>query len=290
MSTPNLARGKTTAASNAGSFTTYAHGAPDLDLGADPFVDGFGSDASPAVPAAPTPAVPDVEDAAPAATAPADSTATDPMPWKAPCTECGNQFAASTQHGLAEALNVHLAQEHGMDIIALATRETIRAQVPIKGHTQPNSKGLVTFYGSRNNALVTVDHDSEEFGLLRAEYLRQNPPGPQADGSWRPYWQVDGRVRTAMRRQIGQMNLLAISGGRITPIEDGIELPVSSGYKVRVHLHPNDTYVVERVMTRGDKTFHKGRRDNVYGDELHQVTYYASCFRNDEYNDPDNWL
>jgi hypothetical protein len=48
------ARGKTTPASNAGSFKTYAHGAPDLDLGldagTDPFVDGFGDLAPDAIP------------------------------------------------------------------------------------------------------------------------------------------------------------------------------------------------------------------------------------------------
>lgn len=84
-----------------------------------------------------------------------------------------------------------------------------------------------------------------------------------------------------MLRQIGRMNVMAISGGRAVPLKDGVELPVGSGYRVRVRLLANDTYRVERVFVRGSKTFEKGFCENVYCDEIGDIAYYASCFRND---------
>jgi hypothetical protein len=85
--------------------------------------------------------------------------------------------------------------------------------------------------------------------------------------------------RMEIARQIGQMNILSISGGRITALPDGIELPVSSGYRVRVHLTPMDDYTVERVMVRGSKEFPKGQRTEVYADEVGEAAYYAGMFR-----------
>jgi hypothetical protein len=61
-------------------------------------------------------------------------------------------------------------------------------------------------------------------------------------------------------------------------IEDGIELPVGSGYTVRVVLDPMDTYTVTRVFTRSGKEFIHGSRSDVYCDEVAEVAYYASCF------------
>ena len=79
--------------------------------------------------------------------------------------------------------------------------------------------------------------------------------------------------------QIGRMNILAISGGRITTRDTGITLPVSNGYRVTVDLAPNDTYTVRRTFTRGTQTWIKGERTNVYCDQVSEVAYYASCFR-----------
>ena len=89
-------------------------------------------------------------------------------------------------------------------------------------------------------------------------------------------------------RQIGRMNVLAISGGRwlydsILNCETDILLPVSSGYRVRVHLAPNDTYTVTREMKRGAKLFVKGTQDNVYCDELGEVCYQASCYKSNDF-------
>jgi hypothetical protein len=81
-------------------------------------------------------------------------------------------------------------------------------------------------------------------------------------------------------QQIGRMNLLAISGGRIVRRATGITLPVGAGYSVTVDLDWNDTYVVRRVFRRKAKVWIKGERRDVYCDEVGEVAYRASCFRN----------
>lgn len=87
-------------------------------------------------------------------------------------------------------------------------------------------------------------------------------------------------------RQIGPATVASISGGRIRTLEDGIELPVSNGYRVRVHLDPSDTYTVERVFVRAGQEFRKGSRSNVYCDEVSEVAYFAGMFRS---YDADEW-
>lgn len=81
-------------------------------------------------------------------------------------------------------------------------------------------------------------------------------------------------------RQIGRMNVLAISGGRVTRRETGITLPVDCGYSVTVDLDASDTYVVRRVFKRGAKTWIKGEQRYVYCEDVGEVAYQASCFRN----------
>jgi hypothetical protein len=80
--------------------------------------------------------------------------------------------------------------------------------------------------------------------------------------------------------QIGTMNILAISGGRVARRETGVTLRVGSGYSVTVDLDWNDTYIVRRVFKRGSKVWIKGEQRNVYCDEVGEVAYRASCFRN----------
>jgi hypothetical protein len=82
--------------------------------------------------------------------------------------------------------------------------------------------------------------------------------------------------------QIGMMNIFAISGGRITARETGITLPVSNGYSVTIDLHANDTYTVRRVYTRAGKVTIKGEVEGIYCDEIGEIAYQASCFRNVE--------
>lgn len=93
-------------------------------------------------------------------------------------------------------------------------------------------------------------------------------------------------VQTTLK-QVGHMNLLAISGGRFmidggawAPAAKGdILLPISSGYRVRISLAADDTYTVTREMKRGAKLFVKGVRTGVYCDELGEVCYRASSYK-----------
>ncbi len=88
-------------------------------------------------------------------------------------------------------------------------------------------------------------------------------------------------------RQVGMMNVLAISGGRIEHRETGITMKVGSGYSVTIDLDWNDTYVVRQVFKRGAKTWVKGERREVYCTEVGEVAYKASCFHNNY--DPKEW-
>lgn len=92
-------------------------------------------------------------------------------------------------------------------------------------------------------------------------------------------WAIEHEQRVEIARQIGTGNILAISGGRITALRDGIELPVSQGYRVRVRLTPADVYTVQRVMVRAGRVFLHGERTEVYCDEVSEAAYRASCFR-----------
>lgn len=86
-------------------------------------------------------------------------------------------------------------------------------------------------------------------------------------------------IQTTLVHQIGRMNVLAISGGRIQSISDGIALPVAHGYSVEVVLDPgSDTYIVRRVFTRAGKRFAKGEMEQVYCDEVGEMAYRASCY------------
>lgn len=93
---------------------------------------------------------------------------------------------------------------------------------------------------------------------------------------------ITDEQRTTILRQIGNMNVAAISGGRVRRLPDGVELPVGAGYRVRVRLTPVDEYTVERVFERAGKTFSKGVREHVYCTEVGETAYKASCFRNDD--------
>lgn len=86
-------------------------------------------------------------------------------------------------------------------------------------------------------------------------------------------------------RQIGRMNVLAISGGRVEVRETGITLPVGAGYRVTVDLDANDTYVVRRVFKRGSKVTIKGEQRDVYCEDVGEVAYKASSFRSYEFGE-----
>lgn len=88
-----------------------------------------------------------------------------------------------------------------------------------------------------------------------------------------------GEMRREIVSQINRMTLLAISGGRVTPIENGIELPVGAGYSVRIELTPMDYYTVSRVFKRGGKEWIKGQREDVDCEQVSEAAYFASSFR-----------
>lgn len=88
-----------------------------------------------------------------------------------------------------------------------------------------------------------------------------------------------GEMRQQIVSQINRMTLLAISGGRVTPIENGIELPVGAGYSVRIEHNALDYYDVSRVFKRGAKEWIKGVRENVDCEQVSEAAYFASSFR-----------
>jgi hypothetical protein len=98
-------------------------------------------------------------------------------------------------------------------------------------------------------------------------------------------YDISPEERREILRQVGTGNILSISGGRVTALPDGIELPVSSGYRVRVHLTPMDDYTVERVLVRGRKEFAKGTKTGIYADQVGEQAYRAGMFRSYDANE-----
>jgi len=91
-------------------------------------------------------------------------------------------------------------------------------------------------------------------------------------------------------KQIGIQNVFAISGGRVQVwrTNDGqacrsITLPVSNGYSVEIYLAWDDTYTVTRQFKRKGQYFNKGTVEGVYCENIGEVAYQASCFRNVEF-------
>jgi hypothetical protein len=98
-------------------------------------------------------------------------------------------------------------------------------------------------------------------------------------------------VIDTMLRQIGWGNVAAISGLRWKEEDElTVSLPVRHGYSVEVYLAPDDTYTVARVLTRRPKATPgnwapdpvrtvKGIVVGVYADQVGDVAYRASCYR-----------
>lgn len=90
--------------------------------------------------------------------------------------------------------------------------------------------------------------------------------------------------------QVGRMNILAISGGRVIPLKNkhgenvGVAYPIDSSRRVEVLLNWDDTYIVCRVryILRGkhiDTEVTEGFRSGVYADYVGQVAYELSCWK-----------
>jgi hypothetical protein len=94
---------------------------------------------------------------------------------------------------------------------------------------------------------------------------------------------------TELIRQIGKMNLFAISGGRWGSLSKddhliGVFLPVGRGRMVEVSLDFDDTYRVRRVrrVLRGTRRNHgiiETEVVGVYCDQVGEVAYQASCWK-----------
>lgn len=85
-------------------------------------------------------------------------------------------------------------------------------------------------------------------------------------------------------RQIGIQNILAISGGRLLYDDENCTaiLPVRYGYKVVVKYNEgSDDYTVSRIHVRGTTVTNKGEVSGVYCDNLGDVAYAASCYRDE---------
>jgi hypothetical protein len=94
--------------------------------------------------------------------------------------------------------------------------------------------------------------------------------------------------------QIGRMNIFAISGGRVGVTKNNqgetveVELKVGKGYRVSIKLDWNDTYIVSRQFVRKGVVTDKGTVDGIYCEEIGEVVYKASCFRNVEFGEKES--
>lgn len=95
-----------------------------------------------------------------------------------------------------------------------------------------------------------------------------------------PFIECDTDV---LRSQIGRMNILAISGGRVEHRPTGVTLPVSNGYSVTVDLDASDTYTVRRVFTRSGVAKVFGEVTYVYAEDVGEQAYQASSFRSNSF-------
>ena len=89
--------------------------------------------------------------------------------------------------------------------------------------------------------------------------------------------------------QIGRMNILAISGGRVDVVKNNegetieVELKCGAGYRVSIILAWDDTYTVTRQFVRKGIVSQKGTIEGVYCTEIGEVAYQAACWRNREF-------
>ena len=94
--------------------------------------------------------------------------------------------------------------------------------------------------------------------------------------------------------QIGRMNIFAISGGRVGVTKNNqgetveIELKVSNGYRVVISLGWNDEYIVSRQFVRNGVVYDKGTLENVPCENVGEVAYKASCFRNVQFGEKES--
>lgn len=90
--------------------------------------------------------------------------------------------------------------------------------------------------------------------------------------------------------QVGRMNILAISGGRVIPLKNsegetvGVAYPVDASRRVEVILDYDDTYTVSRIryITKGSEAnteIVEYSTSGIYCDYVGEVAYSASCWK-----------
>ena len=174
----------------------------------------------------------------------------------------------------------------------------------------------LTRYGAPKGSIVTVSYFDDRKAVLNVDgrqvkagwdRFTQRVPVPDDRGGWtleEPAVEpqvnelidrgADDQFRSTVLRQIGSMNVLAISGGRVEMIHEtsdqyadgvertepiGVRLPVAAGYRVDVVLdRASDTYTVNRVFARGGKDFPKGTMTGIYAEQVGDVAYSASIY------------
>lgn len=101
-------------------------------------------------------------------------------------------------------------------------------------------------------------------------------------------WQYDHIID-----QLGRMNIMSISGGRVIRMSSGVRLPVSSGISVVITYNEGaDDYTVKREFMRKvrgvDTIFDHGQRTQVYCDQLAETAYVAGMYKS--YAKGDAWV
>lgn len=200
-----------------------------------------------------------------------------------PGVPTGGQFTATARARADEAdldmgPTVVPAHEHLDDTLASLSEEF--------GERGQLSEDDVVEMATRAAAVMVRSGPTVAESIAAARATAAVEPDTQEADEVEPEWSIRHDQRQEIVRQIGTGNILSISGGRVKALKDGIELPVSNGYKVRVRLMPNDTYTVSRVFVRGGREFPKGEKTDVYFDDVSNQAYRAGMFQS---YDEDEW-
>lgn len=188
------------------------------------------------------------------------------------CTACGQPCSVLGHQGCG-APPRYVGDTESRDVLARRGEEygdsVTRGDTPWTSAESEDESHPVT------DLTATESSTLKKLPLSRLAGVRSRLQAGPAEG----YRETGPEQRQEIARQVGAGNLAAISGGRVIPMADGIELPVSAGYSVRVRLAGNDTYTVQPVLTRAGTETVKGERTGVYSDDVSRAAYYASCFR-----------
>lgn len=160
---------------------------------------------------------------------------------------------------------------------------------PVASPDYPNERaGLLLDWGSQVFGLLLSKKHPIQRGTMKLKYK---------DGTshYIASFVREGRPcghegAAEIMQQIGKMNILAVSGGRVGLLEDaegdkvGIFLPVTHDRRVEVILTVMDTYRVirSRHILKGENAgteVIEAESEDVYCDEVGEAVYQASCWK-----------